>query len=344
MSREQPTRMDTEAIKQAIDLVEFARRYTELIQISRAGEYAGPCPHCGGEDRFHIKDGRFYCRQCYPRGGDVIDLVQLIHGVSFREACQMLTVDIPSFSERPPNPTPQQESAKRPTPGTQDEQQEAFLASARRTVNATRRRLFSADGAAGRDYLQQRGLTEATWRTFQLGYGTTFHPLHQQNEAAIFIPWLSADGQQVEAIRHRFISARLPKHARYALKPGSQSTVFGLHTLRSAHHLLLVEGELNCMALHQSGTVALSLGSQTGAQHEATLGRLMTILPPYEHIAIWFDNPQLGQGLADRLIEAWPFRKEKIQVIASHSLDANDLLARGELSTFLATHRIDLER
>ncbi len=40
-----------------------------------ANELAGPCPWCGGDDRFVVfKDSdRFLCRGCKPEGGDVID-------------------------------------------------------------------------------------------------------------------------------------------------------------------------------------------------------------------------------------------------------------------------------
>ena len=40
-----------------------------------ANELAGPCPWCGGDDRFvvFINTGRFLCRGCRPNGGDVID-------------------------------------------------------------------------------------------------------------------------------------------------------------------------------------------------------------------------------------------------------------------------------
>ncbi|MCC6453300.1 MAG: toprim domain-containing protein [Caldilineaceae bacterium] len=321
-------------------MVELAKRYTSLQQISRAGEYAGPCPRCGGEDRFHIKDNRFYCRQCYPRGGDVIDLVQLIENVSFREACQILATDLPFFSERQSAHSSRQEKSHHADTLSPIEQTEAFFESARKTVAATNRRLFSADGGAGREYLQQRGLLETTWRTFRLGYGTTFHPLHQRNEPAIFIPWLSADDQRVEALRHRFIDPKLPKQERYSLKPGSHTVIFGLHTLRPAQHLTVVEGEFNCMALHQVGLATVSLGSQTGAQQQATLERLIELLPQYKTVTIWLDDLHQGQRLADRIIKAEPFRKEKVQVLASHSYDANDLLRKAELLAYLASHGI----
>lgn len=339
MSHERPTRIDPETIKQGIDLVEFAQRYTQLTQISRAGEYAGPCPHCGGEDRFHIKDSRFYCRQCYPRGGDIIDLVRHLYEVNFREACKLLAEDADLFSERPLPKPPQQQPLNEHPPLPSSEQESAFFKSARKTVGATSRKLFSPDGESGRTYLQKRGLDEAMWRLFLVGYGTTFHPLRQQNEPAIFIPWLSADGQKIEALRHRFVDPQLAKHERYTLKSGSHPVLFGLHALRPAPQLLIVEGEFNCMALVQNGVVALSLGSETGGQQHETRTQLRTILPEYAHLAIWFDDPRKGQWLAEQLDGEEPFRKEKTQIL-SHPLDANGLLCQGELAQFLATHQI----
>ena len=55
------------------------------IQYKRAGnkdggEYQGPCPGCGGEDRFHIwpeqneGDGSYWCRGC-EAAGDVIQFL-----------------------------------------------------------------------------------------------------------------------------------------------------------------------------------------------------------------------------------------------------------------------------
>ncbi len=50
----------------------------------------GPCPVCGGDDRFRMddKDGRgtWYCSQCEKQSGDGISLVQGVLGVDFKEA------------------------------------------------------------------------------------------------------------------------------------------------------------------------------------------------------------------------------------------------------------------
>ena len=341
MPTEYPTRMNPEAIKQAIDLVDFAQRYTQLRQISRAGEFAGPCPRCGGEDRFHVKDQRFYCRQCYPRGGDVIDLVQILHNVTFREACQLL-METPSFSSERPMETPTQPLAAI-KPNQPAKEVDDFQASAAKTMAATTRKLFSSAGAPGRAYLHDRGLTETTCRTFRLGFGRSFHPVRQRNEPAIFIPWLSHDDHHIEAVRLRFIDPSSAKAERYALKPGSTPVIFGQHLLRPTAHLVIVEGEFNCMALQQQGVMALSVGSQTGALHRASIEALLGWLNDYSSISVWFDDPAHAQQLITQIVEAGPFRKKDWQIVTSPQ-DANALLIEGELSAVLGAYGIVGER
>src|SRR6202795_1471461 len=67
---------------------EVARRGIKLVG---RGERAGPCPVCGGRDRFSINTKRqiWNCRGC-AKGGDVIDLVQHLDGVDFKTAVQTL--------------------------------------------------------------------------------------------------------------------------------------------------------------------------------------------------------------------------------------------------------------
>ena len=326
--------IDTDAIKQSINLADFARQYTTLKQLSQrgVGEYAGACPCCGGQDRFHIKGDRFYCRQCYPRGGDVINLVQWVHGVSFLETCRMLTAGTFSFSEKPALRPSESEAAVKER--VLDWREPAYQASARKTMAVTRHLLRSSEGKPGQAYLGSRGLTEATWRTYQLGYGRTFHPTRRQNMEAIFIPWFEEDGKTITAVQHRFCDPSLGKGERYALKPGSEPILFGLQALAPAQTLVIVEGEFNCMSLHQIGVQALSIGSESNARNEKALSILQGVLPAYEQVLVWFDNPDKGQQLARGLAEQGLFRKEKIRIF-THELDANELLVAGTLSDFL---------
>ena len=62
------------------------------INLKRVGtEYIGPCPRCGGDDRFAIntKKNVFNCRGCNATG-DVIALVEHIDRVDFKTACGTL--------------------------------------------------------------------------------------------------------------------------------------------------------------------------------------------------------------------------------------------------------------
>jgi hypothetical protein len=71
-------------------------------------EFAGPCPKCGGRDRFSIntKKGVFNCRGCGV-GGDVVDLVRHINDCSYREALACLgREDVKAMKRAPAPPEP----------------------------------------------------------------------------------------------------------------------------------------------------------------------------------------------------------------------------------------------
>jgi putative DNA primase/helicase len=73
---------------------EIARRNIKLN--GNKVERAGPCPVCGGTDRFSINTKKqvFNCRGCGV-GGDVIKLVEHLDGVGFIPACTTLTGEPP---------------------------------------------------------------------------------------------------------------------------------------------------------------------------------------------------------------------------------------------------------
>jgi putative DNA primase/helicase len=62
------------------------------IKLRGRVEQVGPCPHCGGRDRFAINTRKrvWNCRGCRD-GGDVIALVQKLDNCDFREAVATLT-------------------------------------------------------------------------------------------------------------------------------------------------------------------------------------------------------------------------------------------------------------
>jgi len=74
---------------------ECSRRGIKLNGAGRTERY-GPCPKCGGEDRFAINTKKqvFNCRGC-GACGDTIALVRFLDGVDFARACETLTGEPP---------------------------------------------------------------------------------------------------------------------------------------------------------------------------------------------------------------------------------------------------------
>jgi hypothetical protein len=72
---------------------EISRRGIKLKRDSKT-EFVGPCPHCGGDNRFSINTSKqvFHCRHCKPKdiAGDVIGLVMFLDGVEFLPAVERL--------------------------------------------------------------------------------------------------------------------------------------------------------------------------------------------------------------------------------------------------------------
>jgi phage/plasmid primase-like uncharacterized protein len=74
---------------------EVARRGGLKLQL-RGKELIGPCPVCGGDDRFGVSIVKqvFNCRGCGAKG-DVIDLVRCLDDCEFVRACETLTGEPP---------------------------------------------------------------------------------------------------------------------------------------------------------------------------------------------------------------------------------------------------------
>lgn len=74
----------------------------KITNVSRGREYRGPCPSCGGDDRFGVYpeqnggEGSFYCGRgkgvgngC-GKGGDIIQYLRDFRNMSYPEACRFL--------------------------------------------------------------------------------------------------------------------------------------------------------------------------------------------------------------------------------------------------------------
>lgn len=80
------------------------------IDVPENGRH-GPCPKCGGKDRFRLDDldgrGTWICSQC--GNGDGLDLVKLMTGYGVRKAAQEVAqvLNVPDVQELPVKPARQ---------------------------------------------------------------------------------------------------------------------------------------------------------------------------------------------------------------------------------------------
>jgi hypothetical protein len=95
----------TAAVEQAreADILALAERLGSKLKRAGASEYVGPCPVCGGKDRFgvNIKKQVWNCRGC-GKGGDAIGLAQHAGGATFIEAVAALSGESRISLEPPP--------------------------------------------------------------------------------------------------------------------------------------------------------------------------------------------------------------------------------------------------
>ena len=155
------------------DLLALVSTPLKRVSSSEGGEYAGPCPACGGRDRFHVQPARhrWLCRRCTEgRWRDAIALYRLVvPGASFVDAVRALAGEVRFVqARRPALRLPATESETAEPPGA------AWQARARDFVAECQRALWSRaePGAAEvRQWLtRHRGLSPATQQLWQLGW------------------------------------------------------------------------------------------------------------------------------------------------------------------------------
>ncbi len=177
------------------------------ITVPKRGRH-GPCPVCGGKDRFHFddKDGRgtWHCRQCDGKqAGDGLDLVAKVTGKSTKDAAQEVAQVLGLVSGYLDSDTLRQ----RQTQATrQAEQQKAQEQARRQQAAAQAGELVSqCQHLSGAPYLVGKGL--ADWPTLRLsepvelagiGFvaGDLLVPLHDLAGQLVNVQLINAQGQK----------------------------------------------------------------------------------------------------------------------------------------------------
>ncbi|MDP8924703.1 MAG: CHC2 zinc finger domain-containing protein [Chloroflexota bacterium] len=288
------TNVATAIIKERTDLLDLIGRDTTLRKVAstRGGEFAGPCPFCGGCDRLRVQPafGTWWCRGCSDRWEDAIAYVRKRDDLSFDAACDVLGAEPPARrGGRPPASAPVVAPTPIPTP--------QWRANVRRALERCEQTLWSDEGVRARDWLGRRGLTEETLRAWRVGYQP------QDGEISglfvrrgIVVPWIvDGDLWQLKVRRPD------PLRPKYMSVAGGHPLLFGADTLTGRRVAVLTEGEFDAMLIHQE------VGDLVGV---ATLGscskrldaRAISYLLPVERVLVAYDRDADGENGAGKLL------------------------------------------
>lgn len=127
-------------------------------------EHVGPCPSCGGRDRFGVNPakGVFVCRGA--GGGDVVGMAMHVASMSFTQACEYLTGEPPPNGRSAPltREQIQEREAQRRQRDAAQRQREAEEARRREKRAQTASEIWSQcvpiAGTLAETYLHQRGI------------------------------------------------------------------------------------------------------------------------------------------------------------------------------------------
>jgi DNA primase len=324
--------INLEELKLRVDLLALVGEHTTLKRVANSGggEWAGPCPFCGGRDRFRVQPyapggGRWLCRSCTDgRWQDVIHFGErLWPGMAFQEVCAQLGED-PAFqgrqasSQAHPNPAgPGQQAGSRQAVAVEDEAYQApnedWQARAQQALTICARYLWENGGRVGLDYLYGRGLQDETLRYWQVGFSSGAHFGELWVPRGVLLPcvvrgevwYLKVALLPGEPVRcqgcRKTVPARQPCRFcgtvnKYRGVTGNRTAaIFGADELVGAWGALFVEGEFDALAAWQElrDVIAVcTLGSATNQPDLATWGPYLLGL---ETILAAYDRDEAGQ-------------------------------------------------
>jgi len=268
-----------ESVKAAIDMVELVNGRTTLRKVG--ARYTGRCPfHDERTPSFSVDpvDKQYYCFGC-QRGGDAIRFVQDTESLDFVAAVEWLGerfgVEI-AYEEM----SPQAEKRRG--------EQRRLLALLEDAAGFYTRYLWeSGEAAAARTYLEERGLTEETARSFRLGFAPTawdrvcaaartkgFTPAELERaglasrgrrgpldrfRGRLMFPLADARGRVRGFGARQMPGGEPPKYLNSpeGVMFHKSETVYGLDharpTITTQSRAIVVEGYTDVLALHQAG-------------------------------------------------------------------------------------------
>jgi DNA primase len=320
-------RLDPSVTREILARTDLATLIGQHVALTKRGrDLVGLCPFHGEKTpSFHVHpdQGYFKCFGC-GKGGDAIRFVMELENLRFPEAARMLAkrAGVELAEENP------QEARRR--------NERELIYEANRIAAAFFHRLLLHDrrAEAARAYCEARGLTSATIEGFQLGFapdewsalGDELQKERIEAEIALKAGLVKARGEGrgvYDVFRHRLmiptytttgeivafggraLGDENPKYLNTGTTPVHTKGRF-LYALNVARRgaakrgsLIVVEGYLDCIALHQAGfdNAVASLGTAFTADQAAELRKYA------ENVYVCFDADAAGQAAAAKSID-----------------------------------------
>jgi DNA primase len=304
-------------------------QYTDIKKVSSVsgGEYAGPCPACGGDDRFRLWPAhpvgklRWWCRGC-ERSGDDVDFLRLVgedaaasnllrdrlgdsvmrreyiaEGTRYALADAALGRDRRGYAPG---------SGRYKPPSLQWQRRAGEF------LRYARDQLWNGPDPWPLDYLRGRGLSDALIEAAELGYNPK--PMHDKPERwglepadgkkgvwlgqGIVIPWEIDEELWRLNVRLRFPikDRKTGKQTKYLGPRGLANGLYGADTLGISRPAILVEGEIDALTIAQYAGDLVSVAA-TGSTHGARLARWVACLSLPPLVLVAFDNdPETAAG------------------------------------------------
>ena len=296
----------------------------QYVSLRRAGaNMFGLCPFHGEKTAsFSVAPdkGIYYCFGCH-KGGGVVNFMMEVEGLSYPDAVRAL-------AKRAGMEVPEDEQYQ-----SRYRQQERLWALHKEAARFFHSQLYEPSGAAALRYALDRGMPKATLINFGIGYapdswtalvdvlrkkGYTDEELKDSGLVTIS----QKNGKLFDRFRDRLmfpiidvrgnvigfggrIMKNDPNAAKYLNSPetpifNKRKNLFGLNVAKKSKmgYLILVEGYMDAIALHQYGfdCAVASLGTSLTEEH-ATL-----LLKYTEQVVLIYDGDEAGQRAAQRAI------------------------------------------
>lgn len=337
-----------------VDVLAVVTRKTTLKRVAatNGGEYAGPCPLCGGRDRFHVQPetNRWFCRICTgspEQDGwkDVIDLQMRLYGETFQQAVQSLTQS-PASTVPPHSSQAHKETKSANPPGEKWQQSGRALiemgmdhlwgVAGSRDVDWQETDPVSGKISAFRispmDWLLRRGLEYPSIESAQLG----FIPAKWREPAA---NW-GLNGEPVNILQGILIPTKINNilwnlkirrpggEPKFTQVRGGKPALYMADTLLAAREAVcIVEGEFDALLLRQCLDHAansrwrnlgvITLGSNS---NDPSLEHWARYLYPVKSFLLLYDQ----DGKSQRAIRFWENLSARTRQVTWSNLRPHD--------------------